>query len=201
MTTMAVDLIAKIEHRGGRVSAENGALVIEPADAGLPFIESLREHKPAILAVLKRLQTDDSIANYRNPWRVWLDAHCAPFAPMVGWCERATSRLLRVGDRQRGHSMQPRHIRSTSRGVRVWGERSSGSAPRFRTRDAIRCRSPESVEARQLNHRGPRIGDIVARKGSCIRGTVVAVGNGKAHVMWSQYTRTWANIKDLRIRN
>ncbi len=71
MTSEASELIAIIELRGGSLSVEGENLVIEPEDAGLPLLESLRAHKPEIIAAL---------LNRSQPWRKsfdqWLNSSC-----------------------------------------------------------------------------------------------------------------------------
>lgn len=71
MTSEANELIAIIEQRGGRLYVQGGDLVIEPEGAGLPLVESLRAHKPEILAALQNRPQ-----RWRKPFERWLNSSC-----------------------------------------------------------------------------------------------------------------------------
>lgn len=59
--TSATDLIAAVEANGGRLSVEDGWLIVAPKSAGVPLLEQLRACKPEILALLTmRNATRDS---------------------------------------------------------------------------------------------------------------------------------------------
>jgi len=73
--TSALELISAIKQRGGRLTVEGDRLVIEPADAGLPFMESLKIHKPEIIAVLKS-EPHDYTEDLRAPFVQWVDSSC-----------------------------------------------------------------------------------------------------------------------------
>ena len=53
MNTLAMELIEAVEARGGQIMAKGENLVVNPREAGLPLVEELRVHKPAILAALQ----------------------------------------------------------------------------------------------------------------------------------------------------
>jgi|GEM_PF-2201196 len=49
----AEELMRIVEQRGGRLTIEGEKLVIEPEEAALPLVDSLRTHKPQIVALLQ----------------------------------------------------------------------------------------------------------------------------------------------------
>ena len=49
----AEELIRIVESRGGRLTIEGSKLVIEPEEAALPLVDSLRTYKPEIVALLQ----------------------------------------------------------------------------------------------------------------------------------------------------
>jgi hypothetical protein len=79
MSATAFELITLVEQRGGRFFFEGDRLEIEPVQAGLPLLESLRAHRVAILEALRGRQREQS-AEFRNYWRAafrkWLEARC-----------------------------------------------------------------------------------------------------------------------------
>jgi hypothetical protein len=75
----ALEVIKKVEANGGRLWAEDGWIVIEPAKAAAPLIEELKAFKPEIL---KLLQSDSAGMDAHDPacWQAdftrWLAANC-----------------------------------------------------------------------------------------------------------------------------
>ncbi|MGA8910819.1 MAG: hypothetical protein WB524_24620 [Acidobacteriaceae bacterium] len=71
----AEDLIRIVEQRGGRLTIEGEKLVIEPQSAALPLIDSLRAHKPQIVALLQSRSEQES-AQDSDALGLWLLARC-----------------------------------------------------------------------------------------------------------------------------
>jgi hypothetical protein len=83
--TPAQEIIIIIEKRGGRLTVEGDKLVIEPAEAGLPDLDSLRAHKPEIMALLQNRTVDDDALS------AWL-LDCCTFDDR---CQSGTNALYR----------------------------------------------------------------------------------------------------------
>lgn len=91
-------IICLVESRGGRVFIEGEKLVIEPKEAALPLIDSLRTYKPQIVALLQRRteQETESVPD-RDALGLWLLARCvyrdrcwggvgALYLDLARWC-------------------------------------------------------------------------------------------------------------------
>jgi hypothetical protein len=74
----ALELIQTIEANGGRIRVEDGCLVIAPAEAAAPVLDSLRQHKTEIIGLLQsRGIPPDDPTEWRTPFARWLEATCA----------------------------------------------------------------------------------------------------------------------------
>lgn len=73
----ALELIQAVEANGGQIRVEDGCLVIAPAEAAAPVLDSLRQHKGEIIGLLqsRRIPPDDP-AEWREPFARWLEATC-----------------------------------------------------------------------------------------------------------------------------
>ena len=73
----AQELIRIVEGRGGRLFIEGEKLVIEPEEAALPLVDSLRAYKPEIVALLQSRseQETDSAPDSDAPG-LWMLARC-----------------------------------------------------------------------------------------------------------------------------
>jgi hypothetical protein len=73
----ASELIAIVESRGGRLTIEGDRLVIEPKEAALPLVESLRAYKPQIVALLQsRPKQETKGAQGTDAFGFWMLARC-----------------------------------------------------------------------------------------------------------------------------
>ena len=94
----AEELIRIVEGRGGRLFIEGEKLVIEPEEAALPLVDSLRAYKPEIVALLQSRseQETDSAPDSDAPG-LWMLARCvyrdrcfggvgALFLDLARWC-------------------------------------------------------------------------------------------------------------------
>jgi hypothetical protein len=94
----ARDLIQIIESRGGRLTVEGEKLVIEPATAAAPVIDSLRTFKPEIVALLQsRTEQETNPAPESDALGLWMLARCvyrdrcwggvgALYLDLARWC-------------------------------------------------------------------------------------------------------------------
>jgi hypothetical protein len=74
---LAAELIAIVEQRGGRLTIEGEKLVIEPKEAALPLIDSLRTYKPQIVALLQsRTERETESAPESDVLGLWLLERC-----------------------------------------------------------------------------------------------------------------------------
>jgi len=94
----AEELIRIVESRGGRLTIEGSKLVIEPEEAALPLVDSLRAYKPEIVALLQSRseQETDSAPDSDAPG-LWMLERCvyrdrcfggvgALFLDLARWC-------------------------------------------------------------------------------------------------------------------
>jgi hypothetical protein len=73
----AEQLIWIVEQRGGRLTIEGEKLIIEPQSAALPLIDSLRAHKPQIVALLQsRSEQETESAPEGDALGLWLLGRC-----------------------------------------------------------------------------------------------------------------------------
>lgn len=88
MTPEALNLVSTIELRGGRFSIEDERLVIEPASAGLPYLDILRVQKPAILDLLRIRRLDcipaSGLEEWRAPFALWVKEACTSLPRWFG---------------------------------------------------------------------------------------------------------------------
>lgn len=75
----AAEVVAEVEAHGGRLTVEDGYLVIVPNQAGLPFVGELRQHKAEIISLLREREAerDDRLRESFIAWfdsQVWIDA-------------------------------------------------------------------------------------------------------------------------------
>jgi hypothetical protein len=73
----AEELIRIVESRGGRLTIEGSKLVIEPEEAALPLVDSLRTYKPEIVALLQSRTEQETESAPEND---------ALFLDLARWC-------------------------------------------------------------------------------------------------------------------
>jgi len=75
--TPAAELVQIVEQRGGRLFIEGEKLVIEPEEAALPLVDSLRAYKPEIVALLQsRIEQEMESAPENDALGLWMLARC-----------------------------------------------------------------------------------------------------------------------------
>lgn len=89
--TPALQVILTVENHGGTLTVEGENLVIVPASAGLPVLDSLRLHKPEIIALIQSRSTDDDVLGVWLLDRCCFDDRCASmpgalYLDFVRWC-------------------------------------------------------------------------------------------------------------------
>jgi hypothetical protein len=89
--TTAQELISIIERRGGRLTVEGDKLVIEPPEAGLPVVDSLRSHKLEIIALIQSRPVDNDALSLWLLERCRFDLRCASgtsalYLDFASWC-------------------------------------------------------------------------------------------------------------------
>jgi len=73
----AEELIRIVEGRGGRLFIEGEKLVIEPEEAALPLVDSLRAYKPEIVALLQsRIEQEMESAPENDALGLWMLERC-----------------------------------------------------------------------------------------------------------------------------
>ena len=73
----AEELIRIVEGRGGRLFIEGEKLVIEPEEAALPLVDSLRTYKPEIVALLQsRTEQETESAPENDALGLWMLERC-----------------------------------------------------------------------------------------------------------------------------
>jgi hypothetical protein len=94
----AEELIRIVEGRGGRLFIEGEKLVIEPEEAALPLVDSLRTYKPEIVALLQsRTEQETESAPENDALGLWMLERCvyrdrcfggvgALFLDLARWC-------------------------------------------------------------------------------------------------------------------
>ncbi|MGA2752123.1 MAG: hypothetical protein ABSE53_00035 [Terracidiphilus sp.] len=94
----AEELIRIVESRGGRLTIEGSKLVIEPEEAALPLVDSLRTYKPEIVALLQsRTEQETESAPENDALGLWMLERCvyrdrcfggvgALFLDLARWC-------------------------------------------------------------------------------------------------------------------
>ena len=94
----AEELIRIVESRGGRLTIEGSKLVIEPEEAALPLVDSLRTYKPEIVALLQsRTEQETQSAPENDALGLWMLERCvyrdrcfggvgALFLDLARWC-------------------------------------------------------------------------------------------------------------------
>ena len=94
----AEELIRIVESRGGRLTIEGSKLVIEPEEAALPLVDSLRAYKPEIVALLQsRTEQETESAPENDALGLWMLERCvyrdrcfggvgALFLDLARWC-------------------------------------------------------------------------------------------------------------------
>ncbi len=92
----AQELIRIVEARGGRLTIEGEKLVIEPGEAALPLVDSLRAYKPEIVALLQSRAEPDATPE-SDALGLWMLARCvyrdrawggvgALYLDLARWC-------------------------------------------------------------------------------------------------------------------
>jgi hypothetical protein len=96
--TPAAELVQIVEQRGGRLFIEGEKLVIEPEEAALPLVDSLRAYKPEIVALLQsRIEQEMESAPENDALGLWMLERCvyrdrcfggvgALFLDLARWC-------------------------------------------------------------------------------------------------------------------
>ena len=94
----AEELIRIVEGRGGHLFIEGEKLVIEPEEAALPLVDSLRTYKPEIVALLQsRTEQETESAPENDALGLWMLERCvyrdrcfggvgALFLDLARWC-------------------------------------------------------------------------------------------------------------------
>jgi hypothetical protein len=72
----ALELIGWVESRGGLLRVEDGFLVVSPEQLVAPYLDSLKKHKKGIIEILENRWLIDDPAEWREPFRRWLNAAC-----------------------------------------------------------------------------------------------------------------------------
>jgi hypothetical protein len=78
--TVAAELIHKVQHAGGRIRVDDRRLFVSPKTVSATFREELRQHKPAIIALLETSILSGPPPADPEAWRQafiwWLDSDC-----------------------------------------------------------------------------------------------------------------------------
>jgi hypothetical protein len=88
--TPAQELVTFIESRGGVLTVEGNKLFVDPEEAGLPVLESLRIYRPDIIALIKSRPADDALGLWLLD-RCVFDDRCAGgtgglYLDFARWC-------------------------------------------------------------------------------------------------------------------
>ena len=75
----APQLVEMVKANGGRLWIEDGWLIVEPRQAGLPIVQELRAHKPEIVALLQGRcdsELDQDPAAWKEDFDKWKAESC-----------------------------------------------------------------------------------------------------------------------------